>query len=154
MPKILPSQKALRLKCPKCKDFFLICLKCYRGNIYCSKQCSSQARKQSRALADKRYRLTAAGRKKRRLSQDRYRKKKKNVNDHTSPIAPKNISRNDRVLLKDKTRKDPSTCMRCAAKVNNIVTQKIFSFRRKNFGNQPRNASRNKKNVLCRAPPN
>ena len=56
-------EKTCRLfNCEKCHKQVLICSHCDRGNIYCSKECSRQARTESSQTAGKRYQNTHQGR--------------------------------------------------------------------------------------------
>jgi hypothetical protein len=148
------DNKGFRLKCPTCKDYFIICYRCYRGHRYCSKSCSQDARKKSQAFADKRYRRSSAGKRKRQLSQNRYRKKLKNVNDHTSRQSHKNLRRRSIVLERDQNNITQGRCIKCGCMVPYIILgTPPTSVRRRNFGNQYRSKSSHQKNVLCRAPP-
>lgn len=71
--------------CLKCSTQVLICSHCDRGQIYCSKKCSSDARRTSCREAEKRYQLTLCGKIKHALRQKRYRmRQKEKVTDHGS----------------------------------------------------------------------
>ncbi len=153
MAKKLVDNRGFRLKCSTCKDFFIICHKCYRGHRYCSKGCAQDARKKSQAFADKRYRRSPGGRRKRQLSQNRYRKNLKNVNDHTSRQSHKNLRRRSIVLEKDQNKVSLGRCIKCGLRVPYIILGKQKLFRRRIFGDQHRSKSSHQKNVLCRAPP-
>ena len=93
----------INLKCPLCKRTFTICTSCYRGHRYCSKDCSYLSRNQKQKKYSRRYNASLESRKKHRLRQNRYRKKKKNqksVTQQTSPLTSYSVSKNRRVLCK------------------------------------------------------
>jgi hypothetical protein len=80
---------AITLKCTRCRKRFLICIPCYRGQIYCSSNCAKESRRLSQAQANAKYQKTEKGRLSNRLRQQRYRARKKsveskNVTDHSS----------------------------------------------------------------------
>jgi hypothetical protein len=48
--------------CARCRRQVVICRRCDRGNIYCSRRCSQPARCESQRAAARRYQHTKAGR--------------------------------------------------------------------------------------------
>jgi len=74
------------LSCALCGTEFVLCRRCWNGNRYCSKRCSSDARKLSRRQAQCKYALTEKGRTSQKRRQRRYRlkKSKKNETDQTT----------------------------------------------------------------------
>lgn len=153
MAKKLSAAAGYRLKCPICMEYFSICDRCYRGHRYCSSVCSKAARRDSLRSANKRYRQTPSGRRKRRLSQDRYRKRQKNVNDHTYKESPQNLRRSRQDLGKNQTQNQIRHCVMCRSEVSFYFQTIKSQQRRATFGSQYRNGSSDKENVLCRAPP-
>lgn len=74
--------------CALCHAQSVICSHCDRGQIYCSKACSTTARVRSCREAEKRYQTSPGGKIKHALRQKRYRmRQKEKVTDHgsTSP---------------------------------------------------------------------
>jgi len=77
-------------RCPRCGRVFYICESCWRGQIYCTTECSEAARVRSVELARQRYATSARGHRMHRQRQNRYRRRqtairKINVTDQTSP---------------------------------------------------------------------
>ena len=80
------------LNCPVCRCNFSICHSCYRGQKYCSESCRMQALRIQQRKASARYQSTASGRRRHRLRQNTYRRRRqKNVTHEPS------IPGNDRV---------------------------------------------------------
>ena len=52
----------IELECPHCKLGFYICRKCYRGHVYCSGRCRSEAQLKAHRKAQSRYRTSDKGR--------------------------------------------------------------------------------------------
>jgi len=80
----------LELECNHCKLRFHICRKCYRGHVYCSSICRSQAQLKARRKAQSKYRTSIKGReahsrneKKRRMG-----KTKKTMADASTNTPP------------------------------------------------------------------
>ena len=59
----IPKQIARVLECHRCGTRVWICKRCDRGQRYCSRKCSQEARRESVREAGRRFRRTAAGRK-------------------------------------------------------------------------------------------
>ena len=59
--------------CARCQSSAQICSKCDRGQRYCSKECSSMARRTTQRAAGRRYQRTLKGRLSHRSRQHRYR---------------------------------------------------------------------------------
>ena len=76
-------------QCMLCHKQVLICSFCDRGQIYCSKVCSSIARKQSQKLSAVRYQKTLNGKLHHAARQARYRYTHKKIVTHQgSPALP------------------------------------------------------------------
>ena len=52
----------IELECSHCKAGFYICRKCYRGHVYCSGRCRSEAQLKAHRKAQSRYRTSDKGR--------------------------------------------------------------------------------------------
>jgi hypothetical protein len=61
---------------PSCQSIFYICRHCYRGQRYCSPACRTQARRQQRRCANRRYQQSAEGRLDHRDRQREYRQQR------------------------------------------------------------------------------
>lgn len=59
--------------CAGCRKQTQICQKCDRGQIYCSKECATAARRQTQRGASKRYQQTPQGQSNHRRRQQEYR---------------------------------------------------------------------------------
>lgn len=148
------DETGLRLKCPNCRNIFFICLRCYRGHKYCSITCSNNARRQSRKRSDQHYRVSPQGRRNHRLAQDRYRKKKINVIEHTSTLRPSPVKKNSQTLGLPPT---PTfmKCVVCRSKLIHLWTGDWRNQKKGEIsGNKPRNKSLHEKDVLRRSSDN
>ena len=67
---------AIARVCRSCGTAFLICTRCWRGQVYCSGECRSSARRRTMAACDKRYRAGDRG-KERRRHQERARRQRR-----------------------------------------------------------------------------
>lgn len=81
-----------RARCPRCGQTFYVCESCWRGQVYCSRECSAAGRERCVRHARRRYRHSPQGRRMHRRSQNRYRqrlaaRRKINVTDHPSQPA-------------------------------------------------------------------
>ena len=82
-------QDSARLfNCARCRSQVWICSHCDRGNVYCSKQCSGPARRESLRAAGDRYQSSRCGRFKHAQRQCRYRAKRPIVTHQGSADAP------------------------------------------------------------------
>ncbi len=85
-----------KAECQWCYRIFHVCRRCWRGQTYCSKECSIAGARQSHRKAQKKYRETEEGQKAHREAERRrrIRKIKKTVDDGTStpPINRYTIS--------------------------------------------------------------
>lgn len=142
------TAKGYRHKCPKCRCTFFVCVKCFRGQKYCSSTCTKQARTLSQKKANKRYGSTPTGRKKRRLAQNRLRNKK-NVIEHTSPLPHNPVNENSSDLLISPIIHFME-CIVCKVPLVHLLTS-VWRKRKKRRvgGNKPRAKSSNAENVLC-----
>ena len=140
--------KGYRYKCPNCRCTFFVCMKCFRGQIYCSSNCSTEARTRSQKKSNKRYSSTPHGRKNRRLAQNRLRIKK-NVIEHTSPLPPDPVNEISVDLLISPIIHFME-CIVCKVPLVHLLTS-VWRKRKKRGvgGNKPRAKSSNTENVLC-----
>lgn len=85
------EHSARLFNCASCRYQVVICSDCDRNNIYCSKRCSKEARKESLRAAGRRYQASRRGRLKHADRQRAYRKHRmKKVTHHSSPVLPRN----------------------------------------------------------------
>src|SRR5437667_5795015 len=101
--------------CMLCHKQALICSFCDRGQIYCSKFCSSIARKQSQKLSAIRYQKTLNGKLHHAARQARYRRAHKKIVTHQgSPVlllyASISLSENKTNEIKNQHTKRPFIC--------------------------------------------
>jgi len=78
--------------CARCRRQVVICRRCDRGNIYCGRQCSQPARRESIRAAGRRYQGGRAGRLKHAERQRRYRARQHKVTHQGSPVPLPNGS--------------------------------------------------------------
>lgn len=76
--------------CARCFKQVLICSKCDRGNIYCTRNCATICRKKSLKAAGEKYQQTKAGKTNHAARQQFYRQKQKKVTHHSSLILTTN----------------------------------------------------------------
>lgn len=83
--------RGLRLKCPACKSFFVICSPCYTGHRYCSDDCRSRNRTKYKKQRNQRYSKKKKSRLLQRQRQNRYLKKQrmKGLEAHLLQFATK-----------------------------------------------------------------
>ena len=74
--------------CSSCRSQAIICRRCDRGQIYCSGDCSLQARQQSQRVAARRYQASLPGRRTHAVRMGRYRARQQIVTHHGSPPLP------------------------------------------------------------------
>ncbi len=92
-----------RISCAFCLDIFVICHGCYRGQKFCSAVCRAAALKVRRQETVRRYQQSDSGRRRHRLRQNAYRRRKKDVTHPSSqnpvkvleqtPVKPPRVSR-------------------------------------------------------------
>ena len=104
--------------CMLCHKQALICSFCDRGQIYCSKFCSSIARKQSQKLSAIRYQKTLNGKLHHAARQAKYRRAHKKIVTHQgSPVlllyASISLSENKTNEIKNQHTKRPFICCVC-----------------------------------------
>ncbi len=76
-------------QCVRCHNQTMVCSKCDRGQIYCSRECAVLARIKSMKLAGARYQASFTGRRKHAARQACYRQRLcKIVTHHGSPPPP------------------------------------------------------------------
>ena len=75
------------LHCARCRRQVVICRRCDRGNIYCGRQCSRPARRESLRAAARRYQHSRAGRVKHAERQRRYRSRQHKVTHQGSRVS-------------------------------------------------------------------
>ena len=120
----LPMDGAL-LSCKMCGAKCHVCSRCWRGQRYCGKDCSLQARKISLRRNQKKYSKTPKGRQAHIDKQKRYRKihsrQKNSETDHTTALPEVSI----------KESQSPSSCLQCGARIDRLVMPLgFYSFRR------------------------
>lgn len=77
--------------CSLCYKTVVICPNCDRGNTYCSKKCSTSARKKLQREASARYQKTKKGMVAHAMRQLRYKLRKKKVTHQGSLNKPSNV---------------------------------------------------------------
>lgn len=83
---------------------FFICLSCYRGQTYCSRECRHNSRREQLRQANRRYQQSQEARLDHRDRQREYRRRHGcRVTDHSSP-APDSYGRIKPVLVSVSTR--------------------------------------------------
>ena len=85
------SQRLFR--CEHCDRGVSICRSCDRGQRYCSRDCSRQARLKAHREANRRYQATARGRELHRRRQARYRARRQAVTDHSVRRRPTTVQK-------------------------------------------------------------
>ena len=71
-------QESFRMyMCARCQRLVLICRKCDRGNIYCSKLCSQEMRKESLRRSSRKYQASLKGQLQHAARQEQYRCKRR-----------------------------------------------------------------------------
>lgn len=70
----------------ECGAVFYICLRCYRGQRYCSERCRTKARRAQRREANRRYQKSEQGQARHRECQRAYRRRR--VTDQGSSPTP------------------------------------------------------------------
>ena len=103
----------MRIKCPECKHYFVICCRCYRGHQYCGKECSKRARSVSQRASEKRYKQSPLAKRLHRARQNKYNKK--NLTHHTSIRSPKSLLRKPQsfALSKNEPTLERTSCRVC-----------------------------------------
>lgn len=106
----------IELECKHCKFRFYICRKCYRGHVYCSSRCRSEAQLRAHRKAQSRYRTSDKGREAhcRNERMRRMGKTKKTMADESTNTSPL------RVILYSIAQNTKPRCSFCGA-YGNIV---------------------------------
>lgn len=112
--------------CIRCHAQVVICSKCDRGQIYCSKTCALLARQKALRLARSRYQKTFNGRRKHAACQARYKTKMKNkMMDQGSPLLLKNDSIDSLEKKPENTEKEHNNFTLCCPFCKNQVSDWI-----------------------------
>ena len=91
----------LKKICPTCEMNFHFCASCWRGQRYCSRECSQEGRRRNRRLTEMRYVATEKGRLSRRRRQKNFRIRRilaPRVTDHSPQTAPTVIRRSSNLV--------------------------------------------------------
>lgn len=119
------------LKCPLCKEQFIICKHCYCGQVYCSKECSNIARVTSLKEAKKRYSSSKKGKINQYERNQRYLEKKrkndeikKNVTEQSSQENFNHVS-NKNINVGPDEKQEKETCKTAEAQVCSCCGRKI-----------------------------
>lgn len=67
----------IKIICNCCGKIFSMCRSCYRNNCYCSVECRKSGLRESRKMAQKKYRKTEKGKKQHAAGEKRRRSRKK-----------------------------------------------------------------------------
>lgn len=111
-------------QCLFCHEQAVVCSKCDRGQIYCSRACSRLARTNALKCARSRYQSTFKGKRNHAACQARYRKNLRiKVMDQSSPLATHHdsigvLENNPKKAEKEQI-KTPLTCCFCGKPVSN-----------------------------------
>lgn len=111
--------------CPICSVRFHSCENCWRGQKYCSRECSREGRKRNRRLTERRYAATEKGRESRRRRQKNFRIRKilgLRVTDHSPRASPIIIRQHPN--HKDQTQK---RCRHCQRRIRVVVSGGLFA---------------------------
>lgn len=117
--------EGVQVCCGICGHNFSVCRKCWRGQKYCSKLCSKEARHRLRIKVQAKYRKSQKGKLKQSNHQNKYRaqkKKEKIVSDHSSKVEPAMV----------RSIPDIKVCNYCGFEVSEVLlnkSNKLFSFR-------------------------
>ena len=71
------SNTARRFNCASCRRQVVLCRRCDRGHVYCSRECGETARRKSLRLAGRRYQNSRRGRHTHAQRQRRYRERQR-----------------------------------------------------------------------------
>lgn len=122
--------------CARCYLQVVICTYCDRGNIYCSRSCAVDARKQSIREAGIRYQKSLKGRLKHALRQRRYMDKirdlKKKMTHQGSNETAQNALlpsvKNKTEATKEKQVNSSPTCSLCHIKVSPLFRARFLRY--------------------------
>ena len=106
--------------CPRCRSRFTICQHCWRGQKYCSPQCSKASRQEKLRINNQRYRSSSKGRIFARLRQLKFRqkiKKIKNVTDQSTNNYEQKINSALKIMNKVLLKRH---CFHCGNKITFI----------------------------------
>jgi len=71
------KKEIIKIECSCCGKIFYKCRRCYRNNRYCSEECKKAGLRESRKMAQNKYRNTEKGKKQHSESEKRRRLRKK-----------------------------------------------------------------------------
>ena len=83
-----PLDSGRLYRCARCRAMVVICRRCDRGNVYCSRACSQQGRKEKQAEAGKRYQKSRQGARNHARRQHGYRERQRQKVTHQRRSAP------------------------------------------------------------------
>lgn len=84
----MPEESTARMfLCARCSTQTIVCRRCDRGQIYCGRECSRQARRTSMRAAGRRYQQSLAGRFRHAARAHRYRQRQQKVTHQGSAAA-------------------------------------------------------------------
>lgn len=139
---LMKMKSARFVICAGCYHQFFICSYCDHGNIYCSQNCSSLARKKFQKNAGKRYQASLNGRHHHADRQRRYCARKNIVTHHTSKQQSLHVSlsvkTNNQTVGPAKIIADKYYCYFCGELCLEFVR---INFLQKSSSNKKRNAS-------------
>lgn len=113
------------IRCKWCGQIFYVCQHCWRGQAYCRDLCRQASQRQSRRLAQQKYRRTKKGKRRHREAEKRrrMRQNKKTMDDASSTPDPGHakVARNPKIV---------DVCCRFCGKPGRIVK----NFPRRSYG--------------------
>jgi hypothetical protein len=136
------SLSARMYLCARCRLLAVVCRRCDRGQIYCTAQCSQQARRSAQRDAGRRYQSSRAGRFAHAARARRYRARIQFVTHQGSTPAPADDLLRTKVATTVSTEQaeparatDSSTrrCIRCRACVPAWVRRDFLRYRPRPF---------------------
>lgn len=77
-----PLDSGRLYRCARCRTMVVICRRCDRGNVYCSRACSQQRRKEKQAEAGRRYQKSRQGAHNHARRQQGYRERQRQIVTH------------------------------------------------------------------------
>ena len=129
---------AFQLACRNCNIIFFLCQSCWRGQAYCSKDCSKIGRKRTVRKAQKRLLETSQGKEKNRLRQRNFRNRSHpqkrqilpTVTHQTTKVLPSIVST-------QKQKPNEVQCLNCGSRVRFCFSlelgRSLRSLAKKNF---------------------
>lgn len=85
-------------RCRFCDEVFSICIKCFRGHVYCSSTCSEAGRKKSKKQANENYAQTENGRKSQSIRNKRHYLKCRDINREKDILTDQSYDRSDEIV--------------------------------------------------------